>query len=114
MNTLISFPQGPIADDNNNVTLEWRQWFQNPQILTLVIAGNAVVRGDVEIDGNIDIQEVVNLQTLLASIPNLGPSVAKLAMSISSVNVEVAMIPKFNPFPLYQKINNLEVRGMFV
>lgn len=132
MNTLISFPQGPISDDNNNVTLEWRQWFQNPQVLSLMVAGNATVEGNVTVDGDVDIQEIFNLQTLLATIPNLGASIAKFALSLNATNVMLALQPKpkpvsldainvalalqqkFNPSPLSQRIDNITVMGAFV
>lgn len=32
--TNIQFPQGPIADANRYITLEWQQWFQNPSFIT--------------------------------------------------------------------------------
>lgn len=53
MNTQIYFPQGPITDGNDHVTLEWRQWFQNLQILTGLIAGNLTVNGTLTVNGQI-------------------------------------------------------------
>lgn len=33
------FPVGPIADASGNVTLEWSQWLQNPQFVSIDIPG---------------------------------------------------------------------------
>lgn len=38
MATPIRFPQGPIADSQGYVTLEWTEWLQNPQFLTISFA----------------------------------------------------------------------------
>lgn len=37
MSTDIRFPLTPIIDNNGDLSLEWQQWLQNPQILTLEI-----------------------------------------------------------------------------
>ncbi len=38
MSQTITFPQGPVVDPQTGyVSLEWFEWFQNPQILSLVI-----------------------------------------------------------------------------
>lgn len=114
MNTLINFPQGPISDDNNNVTLEWRQWFQNQQVLSLLIAGGVVIGGDVTVDGDINVAQIFNLQTQLAMIPNFGPTIAKVALSLDATNVAFATAPKFNSEPLSRRIDNLAIMGAFV
>ena len=33
----IVFPQSPIVDDRGNLSLEWQDFFQNPQYLTLIL-----------------------------------------------------------------------------
>lgn len=39
MNTQIRFPQGPVVDPATGfVSLEWFQWFQNPQVLSILLA----------------------------------------------------------------------------
>lgn len=37
MTTNIQFPQGPIADTTGYVTLEWLEWFQNPQFISFTL-----------------------------------------------------------------------------
>ncbi|HEX8106706.1 MAG TPA: hypothetical protein VF516_03210 [Kofleriaceae bacterium] len=43
MTTNVQFPQGPLVGDGGFVTLEWQQWFQNPQFLTLNFANPITV-----------------------------------------------------------------------
>lgn len=37
MSTNIKFPQGPIADQTGYITLEWLEWFQNPQFVSITL-----------------------------------------------------------------------------
>lgn len=37
MSTLVQFPQVPLVDQDGRIALAWREWLQNPQIVTLVL-----------------------------------------------------------------------------
>lgn len=34
----LRFPQGPIVGPNGYITLEWQEWLQNPQFITVSLA----------------------------------------------------------------------------
>lgn len=38
MSTLINFPQGPIVGPTGYITLEWQEWLQNPQVISINFA----------------------------------------------------------------------------
>ena len=117
MNTNIIFPQTPIFDVNGNMSLEWIRYLQNLQFFTNDIAEIVLAFQAMEATGSDAaalLQKVTELQNEVASIDSPNAVMAKLASQISELKTQLAIVIEPNLGPVIQRINDIEIAGIFI
>lgn len=115
----INFPQGPFFDPlTEDISLEWFMWLQSLQFLLMEIIDIDSLRDIFTSNAQASIstvqQQVDALKVQLALIPNPTAIISTLAKKLDALSILITMNPQFNPGPLQQRINALEVMRVFV
>lgn len=89
--TNIQFPQGPIADPQTGlVSLEWFQWFQNPQVISIVIDGAIGV-----VSGGTGLTSYTTGDLLVASAPTTLASLNDIATGNVLLSGGIGAVPAY-------------------
>lgn len=112
------FPQVQFLDMKTGaISLQWLRWLQNLDLQVSSIAEFLLISQATESTPQAALsnlsQQIASLQNEISAMTDQSAQVAALGKSLQDTRVELASVLEPNLGPLMQKMNDIEIAGIF-